>query len=199
MTELKHKQTASTITTTATVKEIDEAVVAPYDKPDRALITEPSMTPVLCTEWTKHLGQCRTRAPRRDQRQRQPEDNVTLSQNTNDSGVFNGSIICTNETDTQPNTAIIANLDLSTDSTRHTCKACVKYGLCDNTLRSLAVCESTEFTVTLDLDDDILYEEKRSCSGFGSCGHVHTICRAEVYDAVYKENTACSGFGACGH
>eukprot|EP00953_Heterococcus_sp_UTEX-ZZ885_P003201 2252-Heterococcus_DN1.PRE.1 len=90
-------------------------------------------------------------------------------------------------------------MDLNTSNTTNKCTACKQYGLCDNTLRSLAVCEATEFTITTDSNDDILYEENRSCSGCGSCGHVHTICRADVYDAIFEENKACSGFGACGH
>eukprot|EP00953_Heterococcus_sp_UTEX-ZZ885_P011687 6762-Heterococcus_DN1.PRE.2 len=184
------------------VKNTDKTVVAPFDTPDRALIIEPSMTPVLCTDWTKHLGQCRTRAPRRDQRQRQPEVNLTSTINNNDSREFDEHSNYSNGTAIHINTDIITNLDLSTDSTKYTCKACVKYGLCDNTSRLLNVCELSDFVITSDsdLDDDFVYEQNRSCSSFGSCGHVHTICRAEVYDeTVYEENRACSGFGACGH
>jgi hypothetical protein len=47
------------------MKNTDKTVEAPYDTPDRALITEPNMAAIPCTEWTKHLGQCRGRLRKR--------------------------------------------------------------------------------------------------------------------------------------
>jgi hypothetical protein len=113
--------------------------------------------------------------------------NVTSAVDNNDGrDLYDKHSNYANETAILTNTAIITNLNLNTDSTDYLCKACVKYGLCDNTLRLLNVCELSDFMVTTDLDsaDDTLYDENRACSGFGSCGHVHTICRAEVYDAI---------------